>query len=256
MILLKHIGETWSTVMIQKVRKIYENKDFLAVDKPAGMLMHMHAGMRAGDDSETLAGWIRMHYPETKKIGDDSSVRPGIVHRLDRETSGVVVIARTQAFFEYFKKLLQRREIVKTYVALVDGEVGKPARIERPIGLKPGTVRRSVSAKNMKMVKEAVTDILPMRSLGAYTLVEVRPKTGRTHQIRVHLASIGCPVVGDVLYGRKKPALSVGRHCLHAASLEFSLPTGERVKIETDLPEDLSAIVDSLSQNLYTQNHI
>ncbi len=177
--------------------------------------------------------------------------RPGIVHRLDRDTSGVLLVARTQAAFEYLKGLFQRHEVRKTYLALVYGKLGGSGVIDTPIGLRSGTVRRSVRAKDMKMVRPAVTEYQTLQTFQKngepFSLVRLVPKTGRTHQLRVHLASIGHPVVGDQLYGRRKDPLGVGRQFLHAASLEFTTRAGERVLVEAGMPSDLRRVLNLLA---------
>ncbi|MEK7478986.1 MAG: RluA family pseudouridine synthase [Patescibacteria group bacterium] len=225
---------------------LLEEPDFAIIDKPAGLLVHKTP---SGKQHEfALTDWVAKKYPETKSVGDDSKIRPGIVHRLDKETSGVMVIARTQKFFEYFKVLLQTGRVMKTYLALVHGEIAKPQTINVPIGLISGKIKRSTRAKKMKMVKEAVTEIEPIQLFEVrteqYTLLRVYPKTGRTHQIRVHLASIGRPIVADKLYGGKnRESFGLDRHFLHASSLEFSASDGRRIKVESELPDDLQKVV-------------
>ena len=180
-------------------------------------------------------------------MGDAPQIRPGIVHRLDKDTSGVLIAARNQKFFDYLKNLFQNHEVKKTYLALVWGELKSGGVIEKPIGLKPGTVKRSVRARNMKMIKEAVTEYKPLNFLGKngekFTLVKLMPKTGRTHQLRVHMASINHPVVGDSLYGPKTNPWNLNRQFLHAESVEFTSAEGKRVKIEAGLPEELQKIL-------------
>lgn len=225
-------------------RVIYESEDFLAVNKPSGLLVHEARGAKHETREPTLAGWLLEKYPEIAGVGDDPKLRPGIVHRLDRETSGIMIVARNQKTFEYFKSLFKNRAIKKTYLALVWGSVkSKRGSIEKPIRIKNGTIKRTVNRGTME--KEAVTDYKVLKHLtrGAenreeFSLLEVRPKTGRTHQIRVHLASIGYPVVGDIIYGSKKRPNS--RLMLHALSLEFTAPNGTRMKLETEPPPDLS----------------
>ncbi len=209
-----------------------------------------------------MADWLLEHYPEVKKISDyyaragiarqSSAIaerRWGIVHRLDKETSGVVVVARNQETFDYLKFQFQQHKVQKTYLALVVGKVkDRTGRIDLPMGIKSGTTKRSVSAKKMKMVKEAVTDYRALKYLKIgdrdFTLLEVRPQTGRTHQIRVHLAAIGYPVAGDSLYGGKRTKVEgLSRQFLHAQSIEFTAPDGKRVKFEADLPPELASLV-------------
>lgn len=244
---------------------ILEDSEFIAVNKPAGVLVHKTiAGGRLGAKNEglILADWVKERYPEIGSVGESPVDRPGIVHRLDRETSGVVVVARTQAFFEDLKKQFQEHTIKKVYIALVRGHVAKDrGKIDMPIGLKPGTTKRSVTARTMKMVKEAITNYEvierfdlsfdPVGDQKEATLLKIEPETGRTHQIRVHLAAMGNPVVGDALYGPKADIYGLGRHFLHASSLEFSA-SGRRVKVEADLPPELSALLDALRSRRYS----
>ncbi len=224
---------------------IYETNDFLAINKPAGVLVHPG---RPGEIEEgTIVGWLRQEYPEIKGVGDEPQFRPGIVHRLDKDTSGILLIAKNQTSFEHLKHLFQTRDIKKAYLALVYGRVVGKGTIDKPIGIKSGSVKRSVNAKDMKMVKEAVTEYRAVKLFqkGAYTLLRVSPKTGKTHQIRVHLASIGHPIVGDMLYGRKKDNfLGLTRQFLHAESIEFTAPDGSRVHLEAELPSDLEEALE------------
>lgn len=239
---------------------IYEEEDFLVIDKPSGLLVHAYkffdkkSNTKIETPEPTVAGWILENFPEIEGVGENPN-RPGMVHRLDRETSGTMVIAKNQKSFEYFKDLFQTRKIKKTYVALAFGHVA-PAEgiIDTPFGIKNGTVKRSTRAT--KLVKEAVTEYETKRKITLepndrfpepinLSLLEVSPKTGRTHQIRVHLSSIGHPLLGDTLYGSKKSIalgrdMGLGRLFLHAESLEFVTPTGKHLKIESDLPEELN----------------
>ena len=229
-----------------KISILTKTDDFIAVNKPAGLLVH---GTPGREDEETLVSWLLEKYPEVKTVGDNPLKRPGVVHRLDKETSGVMLLARNQEFFNHFKDLLKNHKVKKTYLALVLGDVSRSLSINAPIGLKSGTVKHTTITKNAKMVKPAETDIRPMEHFEKngqkYTLLRVLPKTGRTHQIRVHLASIGKPIVGDKLYGGKKNILpGLNRHFLHAESLEFSLLDGGRLHLEADLPKDLQAVLD------------
>lgn len=235
---------------------IYKTKDFVAYNKPAGMLVHGVRGLEGREGGQTLAEIAEAEFPEIKTVGDDPETRPGIMHRLDKNTSGVIVIARNQRFFSFMKNLFQNHQVNKTYVALVNGRLLGSGTIDTPIGLKPGTIKRSTVARNMKMVKEAVTDykvvkiyqqsVLQGKGATYYTLVHVTPHTGRTHQIRVHLASIGHAIVGDTLYGQKTNSFGLDRHFLHAESLEFSTPDGNRVKLEAELPAELQKVLTTL----------
>ena len=231
---------------------IYENDDFVAINKPAGMLVHRpERGPKSTQDGNVLTDWIKEHYPETKEVGDESFLRPGIVHRLDEDTSGILLIAKNQHFFSHLKGLFQKHEVKKTYLVLVHGRMVGKGRIEKPIGLISGSVKRSVNGKNLKMVKEAVTEYKVLKVLkGKYSLLRIFPETGRTHQIRVHLASIGHPIVGDTLYGKKKEdkELELTRQFLHAESAEFGLEDGSRIKIEAELPSELLDFLESIQQ--------
>jgi 23S rRNA pseudouridine1911/1915/1917 synthase len=228
-----------------KVEIVYEDNDVIAINKPAGLLVHK---TRVSQEP-TLVDWLLKNFPEIKNVGDDPTTRPGIVHRLDKETSGIMIIARNQKAFEYLKKLFQTRQIKKTYLALVWGKVKeKTGVIEKPLGIKSGTLKRIVSGK-VRMVKEAKTVYKVIKFIKLkdedLTLLEVEPLTGRTHQIRAHLASIGHPVVGDTLYGKKPAPVGLARQFLHAESLELTLPSGSRIKIVADLPEDLGKFLET-----------
>lgn len=226
---------------------IYETPDFLAVLKPAGLLTHEIAGKK---DEKTLSHWVASRYPETKVVGDKPSERPGIVHRLDKDTSGIIIIARTNTFFYYFKKLLQNREVKKTYLGLILGKLSKKTEVLKPIGLISGSVKHSTKSKKMKMIKDAKTILEPIKTFNykghLFTLVKITPLTGRTHQIRVHAASIGLPVAGDSLYGPKSNILGLSRHFLHANAIEFQTVDGGRIKLESDLPPDLQNALTTL----------
>lgn len=233
---------------------IYEDKNFLAIDKPAGLLVHPTANSK----EKTLVDWLLKRYPEVKKVGDlpagrQVQARPGIVHRLDRDTSGIILIARNQKSFEYLKNLFQIRAIKKTYRALVYGRVMlKKGIIEKEIKIKSGTTKRTVFRGRSE--KAAVTEYKVLKHFDNFSWLEVQPLTGRTHQIRVHLASIGHPVVGDKLYGHKKPReirlLNIDRQMLHAYSLEFSPSPGKRLKLAANLPEDIKSALQHLQESI------
>ncbi|MEK7193897.1 MAG: RluA family pseudouridine synthase [Patescibacteria group bacterium] len=245
---------------------LYEDRNFLAINKPAGLLVHpiKIEGVRLKvKDETTLVDWLIKKYPEIKKVGDlpagrqATQIRPGIVHRLDKDTSGVILAARNQRYFEYLKKLFQTGQIKKIYLALVWGKL-EPRKgiIEKPIKIKAGSVKRTVWQG--KDEKKAVTEYRVLKyfrynksftivnKVLYFSLLRVMPKTGRTHQIRVHLASIGHPIVGDSLYGPKENSFGLKRQFLHAESLEFSAEDGRRIKIEAEPPEDLKRVIDDL----------
>lgn len=218
---------------------VFENRHFIVIDKPAGILTHP---TRTGETG-TVANWAIDHDPKIAGAGENP-LRPGIVHRLDRDTSGLLVIAKTQDAFQVFKDAFQRHEIKKAYLALVHGHI-KPETglIDVSIARDWSGSRRTVTSENRKTrgkVRPALTEYAVLGTSGHYDLVELGPKTGRTHQIRVHLASINHPVVGDRLYGTKATrahAKTFPRHLLHAARLEFTL-FGERYAFDSPLPND------------------
>jgi 23S rRNA pseudouridine1911/1915/1917 synthase len=233
---------------------LYETKDFVAVSKPAGLVVHHGVHVLKTKEDPTLCEWLALRYPELRVVGDDPENRPGIVHRLDKDTSGVMLIPRNQKYFEYLKKLFQDHEVNKTYVALV---AGKPKQregvIDRAIGIKSGTTKRSVFSE--KMAKSAITRF---SVVGVFennlnpkniSLVKIYPETGRTHQIRVHLASIGCPVLGDKLYGGGYKNVT-NRLMLHALAVEFFIKSGEKILIEAELPDDFKLILDKYKLKL------
>jgi len=226
-----------------KISVLYEDKNLAIINKPSGLLVH--ANVKENQES-TLVDWLVKKYPEIKSVGDEPEIRPGIVHRLDKETSGVMVIAKNQQAFEHLKKQFQEKAIQKTYSALVKGRVkNESGTIEKPIGLKSGTTKRTVWVKDAKMIKDAVTDYKVEKRFKDFTLLEVTPRTGRTHQIRVHLNAIGHPVVGDKLYGKNTDLLD--RHFLHAHSISFTAPGGQKLKITADLPAELMSFLKQLS---------
>lgn len=228
----------------------------VAINKPPHLLVHPYA---EGNDY-ALTDWLLKHYPEVKKVGDDPEQRPGIVHRLDKDTSGVILVPRSHEYFRYLKGLFQTRGIQKTYLALVWGKIQeKKGIIDKPISLKGGTTKRTVHEG--KMTKEAVTEYevverfeyddpeAEKRKIYDFTLVRAWPKTGRTHQIRVHLASIGHAIVGDVMYGAKKNPFGLDRQFLHAESLEFMASEGHKLNIEAELPSDLQKVLGKIRGN-------
>jgi 23S rRNA pseudouridine1911/1915/1917 synthase len=221
------------------LRIVYEDDDLLVVDKPAGMTVHPAPGHSSG----TLVHAVLAHCPNLSALGGEG--RPGIVHRLDKDTSGLIIVAKNDAAHLSLARQLKERRVEKTYIALVEGRLKqREGVIDAPIGRHPA--RR----KKMAVVeggREARTRYRVLREIDGRTLVEVRPETGRTHQIRVHLASIGHPVVGDPVYGRGRPAGPLRRQFLHAQRLAFRHPrTGDRLELEAELPEDLAQALAGL----------
>ena len=235
---------------VPEPRIIYEDEYVIGVSKPAGLLVH---GVRGHEEEQTLTDFLLKQYPEIVGVGDNPKERPGIIHRLDKDTSGVMVVARTQEAFDALKKIFQAHDMQKTYLALVHGNMkNEKGIITAPIGIKTGSVKRSVHSA--KMAKEAITEYKVekrfTRGKELFTLLKVTPQTGRTHQIRVHLASIGHGIVGDPLYGGKKDTKGISRQFLHAYSLELALPQelgGKRLMLSANLPEDLQGFLNSLT---------
>ena len=220
---------------------VYEDGDLLVVDKPAGMAVHPSPG----HSSHTLVNGILAHCDDLSGIGGVK--RPGIVHRLDKDTSGLIIVAKNDAAHVSLARQLKERKVEKMYVALVEGRV-TPAegRIEAPIARDVKHRRRMAVVENGR---DARTSYRVLREIGRRTLLEVRPQTGRTHQIRVHLASIGHPITGDALYGRRGDA-PVARQFLHARRLVFLHPrTGERLELEAPLAEDLQQALEALERS-------
>jgi 23S rRNA pseudouridine1911/1915/1917 synthase len=209
---------------------IYEDDDLLVVDKPAGLTVHP----APGHPGHTLVNAILSHYPHLADIGD--SLRPGIVHRLDKDTSGVMLVAKNRAAQANLAEQFKSRYIRKAYLALVKGRLTPESGIiEASLGRDPRNRQRMAVVSRGR---EARTEYSVIKYIGDHTLLEVTPETGRTHQIRVHLAAIGFPVVGDTVYGAKSPYLS--HQFLHACRLGFKLPsTGEYMEFESELPPDL-----------------
>ncbi len=239
---------------------IFEDDDVIAVDKAAGMVVHPGAGNAAG----TLANAILAHAPGMAAVGDPT--RPGIVHRLDKETSGIVLLAKHPAAYVELQRQFKMRTVKKLYMALCVGAVSPPRGvINKPIGRDPAHRQRmAIVADGRESVSHyAVAEVYTLKATlmptdfpdlkmpkgATYSFVRVRPSTGRTHQIRVHLASIGFPIVGDALYGAtRRDALSralAPRQLLHAGELGFNLPsTGQWTTLYAPLPEDMRRILD------------
>lgn len=219
---------------------LYEDDDLIVINKPAGMVVHPAAGHREG----TLVNAILAHCPRLNVGGVE---RPGIVHRLDSETSGIIVVAKNDMAMRDLQAQFKSRRVHKTYLALVEGIVKPPrGKIDAPIGRDPKH-RQKMAVVTRGVKREAVTVYRTRAQLGAYTLLEVEPQTGRTHQIRVHLAFLGFPVVGDAVYGKKKNALGLTRQFLHAWKIMFKLPRdGREVSFVAPLPADLREALHEL----------
>lgn len=256
-----------------QVSILYEDEDVLVINKPAGLVVH-------GDsktEEPTVVDWILKNYPEIKGVGEAIQLttnnlqptiidRSGIVHRLDRETSGVLVIAKNQPTFLFLKKQFQERKMEKIYRAFVHGELKNDSGvIDRPVARSASDFRKWTATRGRRGVeREAVTEYKVLGLISAspaaasergggnsaeFSFLDVRPKTGRTHQIRVHLKAINHPVVCDKLYAPKRDcALGFNRLALHAFSLKFKLPSGQELKVEAPYQEDFKKALKMMNQ--------
>jgi 23S rRNA pseudouridine1911/1915/1917 synthase len=244
---------------------IFENDDYIVINKPAGLIVHGGPGI----DEEVLTDWLRKYYPEIENIGDDP-LRPGIVHRLDKEASGLMIIAKNKKSFDHFKKLFKNRRITKKYLALAHGQISKEEDlIAFPIKRSKDGYRmaalpvssETISDKNkpnnrdrgtiraQEESKEAITEFSVLKRYINYTLLEVKIKTGRTHQIRVHLYAYGHPLLGDPLYHTKKTKVknqkvNLNRIFLVANEIAFKDLNGEKQSFLVELPSDLKLFLD------------
>ena len=220
---------------------LFESDDLMVVNKPAGMVVHPSAGHLSG----TLVNAALSHAPGMEGVGGEQ--RPGVVHRLDKDTSGLILLAKNDLAHRWLQNQFRERKAQKTYLALVDGSPPTPTgRIEAPIGRDP-RVRKKMAVVVEGKGREAVSEYRAVERFSAHTLLEVHPITGRTHQIRLHLAFIGCPVAGDTIYGRRHSTLPLDRHFLHAARLTIRL-RGEKEPrtFFAPLPQELEAILEQL----------
>lgn len=218
---------------------LYEGDVLAVVDKPAGMVVHPAFGHTSG----TLVNAVLARWPEIAVFSEPA--RAGIVHRLDKETSGVILIAKTAQALDNLRRQFKRRTVQKRYLTLVEGTPATPeGLINAPLGRDPKQRKRIAVIQDGR---EAITEFHVLETYADYSLLEVQPKTGRTHQIRVHLAFIGHPVVGDTVYGRRKQGIKMKRHFLHAASLTLQHPvTGEPLTVEAPLPVGLQDVLKKL----------
>ncbi|HVE80598.1 MAG TPA: RluA family pseudouridine synthase [Candidatus Dormibacteraeota bacterium] len=219
-----------------KLKVLYEDSDMVIVDKPAGLNVH---NPETGRNAATVAD-----FATTINRDDPDRSRPGIVHRLDKDTSGLLIIAKHMAAKTYLQELFAKRLVKKTYTALVEGRViPEEAIIKLPIGR---SRQRPVKRAVIPGGRESATKYRVIRQLPAASLVELEPATGRTHQIRVHLAHIGHPVVGDKLYGRPGKLPKLSRQFLHASSLNFTGYGGKQISVQSTLTADLADYLKQL----------
>jgi 23S rRNA pseudouridine1911/1915/1917 synthase len=220
---------------------IFENDDVLVINKPAGMVVHPAAGHFSG----TLVHAALAHAPEMEGIGGEQ--RPGVVHRLDKNTSGLILLAKNDLSHRWLQDQFRLRKVEKTYLALVDGQPPTPrGRVEAAIG-RDTHQRKQMAITSSSKGRAAISTYLTLENFQNHTLLEFHPLTGRTHQIRLHAAFLGCPVVGDTLYGRRHPSLPIKRHFLHAASLTIRLPREQEPRsFNAPMPDELLQILETL----------
>jgi len=245
------------------LKVVYEDEEISVIDKPAGMMVHAGAGAVEGEGGTLVNALLHRYQSLSSTSGD---LRPGIVHRLDKQTSGLIIVARNDAAHLRLAEMFSRRQMRKTYIALVHGHLKQDrGTIDAPIAR--DLLRRTrMTTRRASGARSAISHYTVTRRIssafGQYTLVQVRIETGRTHQIRVHMSSIGHPVVGDTLYGaparlvvtpsRKKTdpepeSLALERNFLHAAELEFAHPrTGETIRLTSPLPQELETLLRQL----------
>jgi 23S rRNA pseudouridine1911/1915/1917 synthase len=233
---------------LPKIPVIFEDKDVLVINKPRGIVVHPDKKYM----NNTVVNWAIKHYPPIIKIGEDLT-RPGIVHRLDKETSGVMILAKTQAMFEWLKKAFHNRLIKKEYLALVNGvfpenikfidlDIGRSPKKARQVAIAPDRAKQ----KSIK-TRPAKTEFKIIKKFKNYTLLQARPLSGRTHQIRVHLASTGHPVAGDKIYGKKQfNNLKSDAMFLHSQTLSVPFPDRTFHQWSAPIPDDLKIILHKL----------
>ncbi len=234
---------------------VYEDADILLIDKPAGMVVHP----APGHDQGTLVNAILAYAPKLVSVGGEK--RPGIVHRLDRDTSGLILVAKHDKSLHYLQNQFRKREVAKTYLALVEGHFPQnKALIDAPIGRDPLDRKRMavIPPGSSATARPAQTEVkvlnyyllssnTSIQAGGSFTLMECHPLTGRTHQIRVHLAFTGHPIAGDSIYGLRKQRINLDRHFLHAACLTFRRPSdGKELTVSSPLPAELQTVLDQM----------
>ncbi len=232
-----------------KIKVLYEDSNIVAIDKPSGISVHSDGKNK----EKTISDWVLKNYIKMKNVGEPMQVeyqgekieikRPGIVHRLDRDTSGVLLLAKNQKAYEFLKNQFKNREIKKIYHTIVEGNIkNERGVINKPIGKSPTDFRKYSAGRGAKgEMREAITQYKVLKrfevSKNKFTYLEVMPKTGRTHQIRVHMKYLNHPVVCDPLYNTKNICLkNIKRMALHAKSIEFKNLKGDMVRVEAPLP--------------------
>ncbi len=223
---------------------IFENEDLMVVNKPAGMVVHPAAGHTRG----TLVHAALAHAPEMNGVGGVK--RPGVVHRLDKDTSGLILLAKNDQAQRWLQDQFRYRKAQKIYIALVDGQPPTPSgRIDAPIG-RDLIQRKRMAVTSLIKGRTAVSEYHTLERYKAHTLLEVHPITGRTHQIRLHLAYIGCPIAGDKIYGLRHATIALDRHFLHAGRLTILLPGETKPRtFEAALPKELVDVLVKLRED-------
>ncbi|MFZ2149656.1 MAG: RluA family pseudouridine synthase [Minisyncoccia bacterium] len=240
-----------------KIKILYEDSNILAIDKPSGISVHPDGRTK----EKTLTEWILKNYPKMKNVGEDEVFeyknkkieikKPGVVHRLDRDTSGVLLLAKNQKAYEFLKNQFQERTIKKTYLAIVSGNLkNERGVINKPIGRSPKDFRRYSAGRGARgEMREAVTQYRVLSRFedkkgNKFTYMELHPKTGRTHQLRVHMKYLNHPIVCDALYNPDNPCpKGISRMALHAKLIEFKNLKGDIVKVESKIPEEIEKVV-------------
>lgn len=220
---------------------VFENEDLVIINKPAGMVVHPAPGHSSG----TLVHAALGNFDDLQGIGGE--IRPGIVHRLDKDTSGLIIIAKNEKSHHWLQDQFRLRKVEKVYLALVDGKPPTPSgRVEAAIARDPAH-RKQMAIVSEGRGRSAITEYHTVQQFSDHTLLEAHPLTGRTHQIRLHMAFLGCPISGDLVYGKKTPTVEINRHFLHAAKITIILPgETDAVTFTTDLPRELREVLDNL----------
>lgn len=237
---------------VTAIEILEETADCLVINKPAGVLSHANQN---DSKSPTVTDWLLKKYPNIKDKDKDKNVgdaeRPGIVHRLDKDVSGVMIIAKTQEMYEHLKQQFHDRLIKKTYTALVHGHLPElEGQINKPIGRSTSEARMAARVQSLDSKdKDAITDYLVIKKYKKYDLVQAQPLTGRTHQIRVHFMSMGTPIVGDQIYTihKQKKIIDLGRIFLHATKISFSDLNNHEQTVDSKIPKDLRDFTNSLA---------
>lgn len=218
---------------------LFENADVIVINKRAGMVVHPGPGHEQG----TLANAVLAHAPALEAMAAEG--RPGIVHRLDMDTSGVIVVAKNQQAMEQLQRQFESRQVRKIYLGLVDGKPPTPSGIVEAKIARDPRHRKRFAISRLPQARDAITTYRTREDYARHSFLEIEPQTGRTHQIRLHMKSLKCPIVGDTVYGRRRPTIPVERQMLHALQLELQLPGFEsRRAFEAPPPEDFIEAIE------------